>query len=169
MPSKVITEEPHQPLRRITRLLLIGVGVFVAFELFNGYANATHRAQTYDPSTPEFGCQVPKPAAPALDGTNVSAAVQISCDQNPTALTLTVTLQHRAKDGDPWKDAAPPKTDTTPPGATPAFVYVHAPCTPGTSQWQVVYTLAGTGKTGARFAYPETAGDTKTVVSGECQ
>lgn len=169
MPSKVITEEPHQPLRRITRLLLIGVGVFVAFEMLNGYANATHRPKNYDPSTTEFGCQVPAPAAPVLDGKNVIAVVQVTCDQNPTALTLTVTLRHRAKDGDPWKAAAPTKTDATPPGARPAFIYVHAPCTEGTSQWQVVYTLAGTGKTGTRFAFPQTAGDIKNVAAGECQ
>jgi len=95
--------------------------------------------------------------------------VQITCSQSPKAIKVTVSLERRAASTDKWTDAAAPVTYSTPPGTAPVFVYIHAACTAGESQWKTIYTMDGTGKIGATFGYPATDGDIATFAVAQCQ
>lgn len=169
MASKIISEEPYTPLKRFVRLLLVGVGAVIAVMVFNAWNNATHKAKSYAASTTEFECSIPTPARPAIDGQSVTGVVQITCSQSPKAIKVTVSLKYRGSTTGKWADAAAPVTYSTPPGTAPVFVYIYAPCGAGGAQWETVYTMDGTGKTGATFGYPATEGDIASFVVGQCQ
>ena len=169
MPSKIISEEPYNPLKKFAQLLVVGIGIALAALAINAWNDAAHKAKSYAASTTEFECSIPAPAEPTIDGQSVTGVVQITCSQSPKAIKVTVSLKYRGSSTGKWSDAAAPVTYSTPPGTAPVFVYIHAPCGAGRAQWETVYTMDGTGKTGATFGYPATDGDVATFASGQCQ
>jgi hypothetical protein len=132
MPSKVITEEPHRPLRNIVKLLLIGGGVGVGLATWSSASNAAKRADhSYVAQTVEGSCAAGFTDAgePAVAGTLVTGEARISCDTMPASLSFAAFMQFRATSSAPWAKVGAPDTLPSLPSKTNAYVYLH-PQTP---------------------------------------